>query len=149
MSCPICLSKFQNRAEIDCKHAFCRKCIVKWSKSNTTCPMCRADFTEIKTEKSIKRVQPIRKEETWDFASILVEFLCNDNFKMGLASDYLSDSPRPVTMLLCAELWRVLNHQAAVSDLISMGVPIDEINISRDCLLALFRVGPGTTSITI
>ena len=148
MSCSICLSKFQNRAEIDCKHAFCRKCIVKWSKSNTTCPMCRADFTEIKTEKSIKRVQPIRKEETWDFAAILVEFLCNDNFKIGLASDYLSDSPRPITLLLCAEIWRILNHQAAVSDLISMGVPLQDINIGRDCLLSLFRVGP-TTSITI
>lgn len=43
--CAICLSSMRRRktTELECKHAFCTRCIRKWIKSNRdTCPSCRS-----------------------------------------------------------------------------------------------------------
>ncbi len=137
MSCSICLSKFQNRAEIDCKHAFCRKCIVKWSKTNTTCPMCRANFTEIKTEKSTTIVEPVQEEI--EFSTVLIEYLQNDRFKLILASEYLSESPDLTTVLVCRQLYRVFHNERVVNDLLHMGVARPLIDNATQCLRAMFQ----------
>ena len=40
--CPICLSKITDIFILNnCKHFFCKKCIIKWIKFSKTCPLCR------------------------------------------------------------------------------------------------------------
>lgn len=49
--CSICLSDIKpaQRATINsCDHVYCKKCINKWSKTENSCPQCRAQFTEIR-----------------------------------------------------------------------------------------------------
>jgi hypothetical protein len=41
-SCPICLEDNLENIILDCKHIFCKRCIKKWTTSNSkTCPLCR------------------------------------------------------------------------------------------------------------
>ena len=41
-SCPICLEENLENIILNCKHIFCKKCIKKWTTSNSkTCPLCR------------------------------------------------------------------------------------------------------------
>ncbi|MBH45081.1 MAG: hypothetical protein CMC93_00515 [Flavobacteriaceae bacterium] len=46
--CCICFEKIKNKAKLDsCDHEFCVKCIKRWTKTNTTCPLCRTNITKI------------------------------------------------------------------------------------------------------
>ena len=50
VTCCICLNDITKRKEASldcCDHKFCKKCIVKWSKRENTCPQCRKKFTKI------------------------------------------------------------------------------------------------------
>lgn len=50
VTCCICLSDTTKRKEASldcCDHKFCKKCILKWSKTENTCPQCRKKFTKI------------------------------------------------------------------------------------------------------
>ncbi|CAH8337838.1 unnamed protein product [Eruca vesicaria subsp. sativa] len=45
--CPICCEKFGTGGEInslDCFHSYHRHCILKWAKTNLTCPYCRPNL---------------------------------------------------------------------------------------------------------
>ncbi|XP_052771803.1 E3 ubiquitin-protein ligase RNF38-like isoform X2 [Mya arenaria] len=49
-SCVVCMCEFENRQMLrvlPCYHEFHAKCIDKWLKTNRTCPICRADASEI------------------------------------------------------------------------------------------------------
>uniref|UniRef100_A0A0D9XVN9 RING-type E3 ubiquitin transferase n=1 Tax=Leersia perrieri TaxID=77586 RepID=A0A0D9XVN9_9ORYZ len=47
--CPVCLSEFADGEPVrvlpDCLHYFHVDCIGMWLRSNTSCPLCRADAT--------------------------------------------------------------------------------------------------------
>ena len=51
-SCNICMSKFKEgeykRILPKCKHVFHKKCIDKWLKDNTECPICRCNYDSYK-----------------------------------------------------------------------------------------------------
>ena len=52
-SCSICGD--DANASIDsCNHKFCEECIVTWSKTENSCPLCRKKFYEISGNKIIK-----------------------------------------------------------------------------------------------
>ncbi len=42
IQCSICLE--QGDYQLACGHVFHKKCIVRWKKTNRTCPMCRASI---------------------------------------------------------------------------------------------------------
>lgn len=49
-SCVVCMCDFENRQllrVLSCSHEFHAKCVDKWLKTNRTCPICRADATEV------------------------------------------------------------------------------------------------------
>ncbi|XP_063432867.1 uncharacterized protein LOC134714992 isoform X1 [Mytilus trossulus] len=49
-NCVVCMCDFENRQllrVLPCSHEFHAKCVDKWLKTNRTCPICRADATEI------------------------------------------------------------------------------------------------------
>lgn len=44
--CSICLDKFNvgfYKRILECGHSFHKKCVDKWLKTHTTCPICRKD----------------------------------------------------------------------------------------------------------
>ncbi|GAV73149.1 zf-C3HC4_2 domain-containing protein [Cephalotus follicularis] len=46
-NCPICLNNLRNRKSAvitACNHAYCLKCIQRWSNLNRKCPLCNAHF---------------------------------------------------------------------------------------------------------
>ena len=47
MSCSICYDDVCEKTEIKtpCGHLFCNECLTPWLLKNTTCPMCRKDFS--------------------------------------------------------------------------------------------------------
>ncbi|KAM9253701.1 RING finger protein 44 isoform 2-T5 [Dugong dugon] len=51
--CVICFSDFEARQllrVLPCNHEFHTKCVDKWLKANRTCPICRADASEVPRE---------------------------------------------------------------------------------------------------
>jgi len=44
--CSICYTTSTDKKIIKCGHEFCHKCIDTWTKTNNTCPICRAPITE-------------------------------------------------------------------------------------------------------
>ena len=42
-SCPVCLEDFKTTPKVlSCGHVFCAPCLGKWTRENSTCPICRA-----------------------------------------------------------------------------------------------------------
>ncbi|XP_049631705.1 RING finger protein 44 isoform X2 [Suncus etruscus] len=51
--CVVCFSDFEARQllrVLPCNHEFHAKCVDKWLKANRTCPICRADASEVPRE---------------------------------------------------------------------------------------------------
>lgn len=51
--CVVCFSDFEARQllrVLPCNHEFHAKCVDKWLKANRTCPICRADASEVQRE---------------------------------------------------------------------------------------------------
>ena len=54
--CPICLEPYKEGDEIcwssndDCPHSFHLDCMMKWLMTHDNCPLCRADYLNLKKE---------------------------------------------------------------------------------------------------
>ena len=47
--CVICMDKLSNDiAMAECRHKFCKKCILKWIKECSECPLCRSQITKLR-----------------------------------------------------------------------------------------------------
>lgn len=62
--CSICADEKDANASIDsCSHNFCEECIVTWSKTENSCPLCRKKFHEITIDKNkIIKVEDKKQE---------------------------------------------------------------------------------------
>ena len=48
IKCPICLQLiFKPARPNNCRHVFCKSCILLWCKNKFSCPICRATFNRI------------------------------------------------------------------------------------------------------
>eukprot|EP01125_Pyxidicula_operculata_P009548 TRINITY_DN3143_c0_g1_i2.p2 TRINITY_DN3143_c0_g1~~TRINITY_DN3143_c0_g1_i2.p2 ORF type:complete len:230 (+),score=43.10 TRINITY_DN3143_c0_g1_i2:1003-1692(+) len=55
--CGICLDKIVRRGVLDvCNHLYCFPCIIKWSETANTCPMCQRRFEAITEMEGRKRI---------------------------------------------------------------------------------------------
>src|SRR6056300_1301405 len=49
--CPVCCEELpkcgKNVVTSECGHQFHYSCLFRWNIDNTSCPMCRTDFTEL------------------------------------------------------------------------------------------------------
>ena len=98
-TCSICMGTPKNKANIGCSHEFCRKCIVKWSKTENSCPICRKTFNTVKTAKSTTRIKDksqsddeegfSRVEDT--FMDLIMHFIFNRRFQFQFYADSLMD----------------------------------------------------------
>ena len=56
MECPICFNNITKSFTTDCLHHFCQICIVKWCKTQTTCPKCREFITFLKPDPEFDQI---------------------------------------------------------------------------------------------
>ncbi|MBH46088.1 MAG: hypothetical protein CMC93_05685 [Flavobacteriaceae bacterium] len=97
--CSICMETPKNKANIGCSHEFCRKCIIKWSKTENSCPICRRSFNTVKTAKSTTRIKDKTQrdeEEAFDrfennFMTLIMHFIFNRHFQFQFYADCLMD----------------------------------------------------------
>jgi len=59
--CPICLNPLLRGTEVRCGHTFHARCIEKWLRRNSTCPICRNILRD--TYRISIRVQNVTSEE--------------------------------------------------------------------------------------
>ena len=157
-TCSICLSLTKNEASLDnCSHTFCRKCIVKWSETENTCPQCRSAFTCVSTEKSTRRVRSRRQGEdnrTVDMImnECLWRFVTDHDFKFTLANRFINDRT-PFVSFICQALNVILSDTDFIESIKQFcddeghSEFRDNLDDAAQCIDSLIRV--GTTSITI
>lgn len=119
--CTICLSSIKNEAALDgCSHTFCRKCIVKWSKTENSCPQCRSSFTTVTTKKSTKRIRTKRQSMDADMTRIMNEalwrFVIDDDFKFTLAYRFVYECT-PFVTFLCQALDCLLSDSVFIENI--------------------------------
>ena len=96
-TCSICMGTPKNKANIGCSHEFCRKCIVKWSKTENSCPVCRQTFSTVKTAKSTTRIKDKSQSEDDEgvsqfedtFMDLIMHFIFNRRFQFQFYADSL------------------------------------------------------------
>ena len=55
--CTICLKKFnKDKVYLNCNHYFHKECIQNWKTRNNTCPICRAQISQIKEQSTAKDI---------------------------------------------------------------------------------------------
>lgn len=74
--CGVCLDSKNcySKASLCCGHSFCKKCITRWSKTETSCPLCRATFRSYRYRGKITAVKSKRqRQEHGELFSLVVE----------------------------------------------------------------------------
>jgi hypothetical protein len=69
MDCSICLAAIEtgtSSATTSCGHAFHFGCLATWSKTKSTCPLCRQAFTETDTPtETVAMMDPAQRNRPW------------------------------------------------------------------------------------
>jgi len=134
--CSICLKTPRNKASIGCSHEFCRKCIVKWSKTENSCPICRQEFTYVKTAKSktnIKRQRQMSQEETRRnfIADIVSHFLLSNRFKV-IFMNTIEDAPLDIRLIELVEAMYVAYNDPGI--LTEVPNIENELEFAKECI---------------
>ena len=132
--CPICMETPKNTATLDgCSHSFCRKCIVKWSKTENSCPVCRQTFTLVQTAKSKTKIKKRRQmsEEDNFVGDIVTQFLISDRFKVLFAYQ-VSQSPLDTRLMILLE--QMYTAYCDTSILEDMPQIAEELLIARESI---------------
>ena len=157
-NCSICLSSIRNEASLDsCSHTFCRKCIIKWSETEKTCPQCRTAFTSVSTKKSTRQVRRKRQGEDKRTVDMIMNeclwrFVTDHEFKATLAYRFINDRT-PFISFICQALNCVLTDPVFIENIKDFcdeeghEAFRDNLEDAAHCIHSLIRV--GTTSITI
>lgn len=80
--CVICHDPITNKVELDCKHRFCLKCIMEYSRSHRQkfpCPVCH------KIIFMINPLQTLRNEQTSEYYDLITEF----NYEFLTGNNYV------------------------------------------------------------
>ncbi|CAF2374033.1 unnamed protein product [Rotaria sp. Silwood2] len=86
--CDICLNEYRsddNLRTIPCLHRFHSKCIDKWLKKNSKCPMCRSDLLKSECEEWIIHVYTGNERFAGTDSNIFLRLF---NSKYGYTSEY-------------------------------------------------------------
>ena len=157
-TCVICMCKPKNKAGLDCcQHEVCRKCIVKWSETENSCPLCKRKFTEVKTAKSTKKIknkrqrpdhhrESVMEEERNLFVQLIVKYITDDAFKLYLASQFLKDDPARDIVVMANCIRRGL-CSAEFSHWVDRDAPPrarEEYYCARQCIETMFGSAPGS-----
>ena len=56
LSCTVCMDLLTNPYSTECGHTFCKSCILNWTKSTPSCPVCRKSLKTIKHATIIQNI---------------------------------------------------------------------------------------------
>ncbi|XP_052392350.1 RING finger protein 24-like [Carassius gibelio] len=59
--CAVCLEEFKQKDELGicpCKHAFHRKCLIKWLEVRKVCPLCNMPVLQLAQQQSMSESVP-------------------------------------------------------------------------------------------
>lgn len=105
--CSICYEHVNNHASIRtiCNHVFCKKCFMKWTRKNISCPLCR---TVVKSQ-PVEREEPLNDVDFFTFMNQLINEnrLYIDNNVLAIANAY--DHEQTVI-----QQWRALDDHMIV-----------------------------------
>lgn len=105
--CCVCLGEVSDRAVLECFHAFCRSCIIRWShtqlEADSTsserpaalrCPLCKAEYTRVLTD-----IESDSKFDVCDFSEALARVAARKGYvaereRQGGNPGASEDSPR-------------------------------------------------------
>lgn len=127
--CSICKDDFSEAVSLDCSHTFCLECIKKWSETENSCPICRAEFTHIGNTIINKR-----RQSDPDFGSFvtdtIIQFIMNDHFKIIFLQIILCDRD---------DMWRnivEIMHRTFNDPTFLLLFPLlgDDIEDAKECL---------------
>ena len=55
--CPICTNVLEDFTSCsDCEGLICRSCLNQWLARDSTCPLCKTEFEEMKVSRQVKNV---------------------------------------------------------------------------------------------
>jgi hypothetical protein len=88
--CTICFEGFTNINDAvkirDCKHVFCRECLLRWLKQSNSCPMCRSQLYKRLRSRRLPRLWRGNTAEGPVQVDLTIRWSLNDD--SGYASDY-------------------------------------------------------------
>jgi len=74
MECPICYTIIYTSYVTTCTHHFCKSCILRWCKNNSSCPKCRQFIYDLKEDKEFDTIN-----SNFNSNSIINNDLSNNN----------------------------------------------------------------------
>ena len=84
--CAICLEPPRPLAQLDnCRHCFCFGCISEWAEVTNLCPLCKAQFYQIKARHRMREVE--EREQGWDASD-------EDDYEESSDSDFDPREPQ-------------------------------------------------------
>ena len=107
--CGVCLETKSNRscAKLSCGHSFCRKCIAKWAKTETSCPLCRASFQSYKCGNRVFHVKQKQQKEFdhGELFELVVEattkFLDSTDYQLQIYREFRERKSGVDVLILC------------------------------------------------
>ena len=120
--CPICLEPFEktNISTTECGHKFCTSCLLKSTRSNIRCPICRNKLVEpVETNKIGDIVYDITRDvyQYIDIDRFLQELNISDN-ELFVLIDTIITSTIISTEIHLDISQETINHSVITEDLI-------------------------------
>jgi hypothetical protein len=56
LKCPLCSGVLTCPVDTSCSHTFCHSCIVTARKTSDTCPICRANITDLRPNNKVREI---------------------------------------------------------------------------------------------
>ena len=106
--CSVCMEKKgpKTAAKLPCGHHFCKPCIDKWSKRETSCPLCRKAYSSYryrgKVVKTKRKTQ--RKDELMQVVVIATtDFLEYKEYRECLREEIVQKKPGIDLLMKCIQ----------------------------------------------
>ena len=138
-SCSICYENICKKAITNCNHVFCKDCFLIWSKTNSTCPICRQNVSpylidEITTRSAteLHRVSKISK------------IISNLTYKCEFESETREEKIqiiKKINKILLNNLWFLSKHRSFANIYINKMlqlISIEKLNWIRIDLVKIF-----------
>ena len=110
--CSICYGSFKTKFTTECKHTFCKECLLRWYETNEEgkCPICRREFSENDKREvckisSFKRASKFIQENQTG-----IMFLVLSGGYLGLAMKIKSH--KPISSIWCATTSFIFGHRS-------------------------------------
>ena len=98
--CCICTGS-QSNTKLDCGHdVFCMECIHKWFQRKTSCPLCRAQISQVYTHDKSHKEWSLEEEVMFEVAELVKQYAGEKDHKRYMKTIYPIVKKYPAGKLL-------------------------------------------------